>query len=117
MRLGGERGIDVFRIDLTEGGKADCIVQALVIQNQSLRALRGHTWRRLPASSLSASRPPGPMLLLRGFLDADLSCATAFNDVTDWSVIFSLPLFTSGENIWAIDLGDCGAARAFFGFW
>lgn len=98
MRLGGERGIVVFRMDFTEGGKADCFVHELVFRNQSLRALRGrHTWRRLPASSLSASRPPGPMLLLRGFLDAGLSFAMAFNEVIDWSVIFSLALFTSGE--------------------
>lgn len=117
MRLGGERGIVGFRMDLTEGGKADCIVQALVVQNQSLLLLRGHTWRRLPAASLSASRPPGPMLLLRGFLDAVFSCAAAFNEVTDWSVIFSLALFTSGKDSWAIDLWDCGAAPAFFGLW
>lgn len=31
MRLGGERGIVAFRIDLTEGGKADCFFQALAI--------------------------------------------------------------------------------------
>lgn len=83
MRLGGESGIVGFRMDLTEGGKADCFVQALVTRNQSLWALWGHTLRRLPASSLSASRPPGPMLLLRGFLDAGLSFVLTFNEVID----------------------------------
>lgn len=43
MRLGGEVGFVAFRIDLTEGGKADCFVQALVT-----RAKRYELFKDLP---------------------------------------------------------------------
>ena len=63
-----------------------------------------HTLRRLPVVSLSASNPPGPILLLRDFFDvAFFTPANAPISV----VIFSWSI-SCDDGMWARDFRDFG---------
>lgn len=68
------------------------------------------TFRLLPVVSLSASKPPGPILLLRDFLEGRSPSAALFWAIPNApmsAVIFSLSI-VSGDGICAIDLRDLG---------
>lgn len=58
----------------------------------------------LPEPSLSASRPPGPMLLLRFFFAACFPCALKLAIAPASTVAFSLFPLISAEGMCAIDL-------------
>ena len=117
--LGGDSGIVGFRIDLMMGGKIDYTEG----NNQFMTCSscqRNYTFRRFPASSFSASNPPGPMLLLRFFFGSAL--VSVIDDIVEMlpKVIFSFSMLMSREGWCAIDLcapcrvctalGDCDAA-------
>lgn len=79
--------------------------------------LKYPTARRFPEFSLSASRPPGPMLLLREFIPAGLFKAVRLDIPAESIVRFSLSPLMSGEGMCAIDLRVRCRAPDAFGLW
>ncbi len=79
--------------------------------------LKYPTARRFPAFPLSASRPPGPILLLRDSLPVGLFEVVRLNIPAESIVRFSLSPLMSGEGMCAIDLRARGRAADAFGLW
>lgn len=98
------------------GGRADCSEGIYQFMKGSSSQER-RTFRRFPASSFSASNPPGPILLLRFFFGP--AFMSAIDDIVAISlkVMFSFSVLISREGRCAIDLrapgcvctalGDC----------
>ena len=91
-----------FRIDLTYGGTTGCNRSAFTFSEYYLGS---PTSCLLPEPSLSASRPPGPMLLLRFFFATFFPCAASKLVIVPVSTLAfsSLPVIYV-EVVCAIDL-------------
>ena len=90
-----------FKIDLTYGGITGCDRLALMFFED---CLGGFTSCLLPEVSLSASRPPGPMLLLRFFFTTCFPCTLKFAFAPRSILAFSWFPVIYAEGVCAIDL-------------
>lgn len=90
-----------FKIDFTYGGIAGCNRSARDLTNYRLGSL---TSCLLPEASLSASRPPGPMLLLRFFFATCFPRVSKLAFIPPSNLVFSSFPVRYAEGVCAIDL-------------
>ena len=103
--FGGESGMVGFRIDLYCTAIVDYFEDYSQLQIDEPGAAVP-TFCRLPESSRKASRPPGPMLLLRLFLPPALIGEASPGLRTASLLRLSLLLAISDSGRWAIDLRE-----------